>query len=86
MAIRRQTCSESSLDFHTVRTDASYGINGGGIRFSDFGNQFYEVKQRPESRKLSYGEGILAYIVHTESDGNLIGKPKSQNFVVAWFG
>lgn len=64
---------ESSLDFHIVRTNASYGMNGGGIRFSSFGNQFCKVKQRSESRKLSYGEGILAYTAHIEGGRKLIG-------------
>lgn len=66
-------CSEPSLDFHTVQTNASYGINGDGIRFLSFGNQFCEVKQRSESRKLSYGEGILAYTAHIESGRKVIG-------------
>ena len=48
-------------------------MNGGGIRFSSFGNQFCEVKQRSESTKLSYGEGILAYTAHIESDRKLMG-------------
>jgi hypothetical protein len=36
--------SKPSLDFHAVQTNASYGMKGGNIRFSSFGDQTLRSK------------------------------------------